>query len=592
MTRRIVATVVPALLMTTLTMSPARAAEDVLGVIPEGALGFAVVNHLGETDAKIQELGKLVQMPVPSPLGMLKLSLSLQKRLDEKGAAALVMMPGEDGSLVPIQILFVPVTDFGQFVGQFNPDDASAKIAEVEVMDSSFLVGSDGGYAVFAEPKHREVLESALASPHRVAEEVAPLKQWLAANDVGVVIMRKAVELISTRGQEELKKVKTMMADMPADMGADMQAAVAVFDVYGEILEAIGDEVQTYAAAARVADDGSVYITDWALMTPGGSAAEALGQVEAPKGNLLAGLPSGPFVIAGAGAISEKIGEALIDFSVGIMKAAPQLYGIDEEQAVEMGKISRDSMRGIRGMGMLMGVGEPDGTLLDGMAAVMKVDDSQEYLTNYQKTIQAMNELAKETEGTVFSGMELEKVQIGDLSALKLTMKIPVAPQAKQMPGYDEMMKTLFGPGGSITAYIAAADEETIVSVYTDAEALRKCVEAVKNPKSGLAADAGVIETAALLPPGAQWVGYWSPQGTVAFASRMMDMFAPDEAMELPEFPDTPPIGFAAKATTGGIRGYMVVPASVIKSIGEYIVEFQKTILARPADLDIEVEPL
>ena len=41
--------------------SAAQAAQSVLEVIPDDALGFAVINRIGQTDAKIKELGELVE---------------------------------------------------------------------------------------------------------------------------------------------------------------------------------------------------------------------------------------------------------------------------------------------------------------------------------------------------------------------------------------------------------------------------------------------------------------------------------------------------------------------------------------------------
>lgn len=50
----------------------------------------------------------------------------------------------------------------------------------------------------------------------------------------------------------------------------------------------------------------------------------------------------------------------------------------------------------------------------------------------------------------------------------------------------------------------------------------------------------------------------------------------PQAVFKLPEFPDTPPIGFAGETTPDGLRTYMVVPAPVVKAIGGYIGEVEK----------------
>lgn len=572
MARRRVVTVVPAVLLAVLATPLTEAAEDVLSVVPEGALGYAVVHRLAETDAKARSLGEQTRLPVPSLLAMLKEKTGVKKGLDENGSAALVVMPAGAGRSEPVQMLVVPVTDYGQFIEQFDPDDASAKIAKVRVMDGTYLVGSDGGYAVFADPEDRDVLEKALAEPNRISPQVAPMQQWLAENDVAVVVTRRGIELLSVKGQQALRDVKEALSAM----GEDVEPAVALFGVYEEILRAAGEEIRLYAAGVRVDQQGAVHVTDWTLVTPGGQADKMISEIQPPQRDLLAGLPAGPFVAAGAGAMPKGLTEALADFSVSVMKAAPKLYGLEDEQAAKLAEISRRSMKGIRGMSMLLGVGKPGESLLSSMVVVLKVDDSDAYLANYRETVKAMNELVKDAETSVLTTTELKDVQVGDVSALKISMKYPVSPQAQEMPGYEEMMKAFFGPEGKIVAYLAAADEHTLVTAYTSKKLLRQCLRAVKRPKTGVSREPGLAETAALLPPGAQWVGYWSPQGTVDFINRIVPAFAPKGQWKLPEFAATPPIGFAAKTTPAGVRTYLIVPPAVVKAVGQYVVEVQK----------------
>ena len=46
-------------------VSAARAAQSVIEVIPDDALGFALVNRVGQTDAKIRDLAEVIGMPLP-----------------------------------------------------------------------------------------------------------------------------------------------------------------------------------------------------------------------------------------------------------------------------------------------------------------------------------------------------------------------------------------------------------------------------------------------------------------------------------------------------------------------------------------------
>ncbi len=103
--------------------SSPQAAENVLSRIPEGACGAAVLKRLFQTDAKIQGLVNQVRIEGASPLSSLKGWLGVQQGLDEQGSALLVLMPVGDRKTPPAAIVFLPVTDYQQFLRALSPHD-------------------------------------------------------------------------------------------------------------------------------------------------------------------------------------------------------------------------------------------------------------------------------------------------------------------------------------------------------------------------------------------------------------------------------------------------------------------------------------
>jgi len=568
----------------------AQAAEDLLSVIPEQSLGFVLVNRLAESDAKIQALCRQMQLPAPSPLNMLKAQAGIKQALDEKGSAAIVVMSGEEAGSPPAAVLFLPVADYPQFIGQLKPEDASAKIVEVRIADQSLLVGNRGGYAVAVKPSNRRVLEQVLDLPKRPAADVVPLGELLADGDLAGAVTRRGVEFLSAKGQAALQQAKKDLAALPDDKKLGMEAAIAVFGVYEKMIKAAGEEINSYAFAARIDDGGNLHVTERVRVTPGGQAAKMLGQVKPPEGNLLAGLPEGPFVFALAGVLPESAGECLMQFSAEIMKAAPGLYGLNGQQVDKLIDISRQSMKRFRGMSMMMGVGQPGDPIYSNFAIVETVDDSKAFLAEYRKTIEVMNELLKDAKNSILGPSKLEEVEVGGTPALELTMKIPTPPTAANVPDFDELMKKLFGPGGEIVVFFAAADDHTIVASYTGKKLLRESLQAAKGTSPGLAGDPELAKTAAMLPSGAQWVGYISPKGTIDFVKRVIPAFTPEGKTppKLPECPETPPIGFAVKTAPDGLRSHTVVPAEVLKALGGLVAELRKQTEIQKAKAEIE----
>jgi len=586
MTRRRNFLVVPLVCLAVMFAAVSQAAEDVLSVVPEGALGFGVVNRLAETDATIQQVAADMQLPVPSLLDQLKEATGIGPGLDKQGSTALVVMPGENDSR-PAVLLYVPVTDYGQFIAALQPGEAEEGLSPVQVMREQFLVGQDGGYAVFAEWRHRSALKAAIASPNRLSKELAPLQDWLADHSGGLVVTRAGVEFISAMVQKGLRQVREHFTEMPPEFRDQMEPAIAVFGVYEQLFVALEKNVQTYAAAVRVDKRGTIHIDERTRLVPGGGLAKMFGSVEKPEGDLLAGLPKGPFFFAVSGAVPEGAMDALMDFSGEMMKAMPKLYGLDEKETEELMKISRDSMKGVRGMAFMIAVGKPDEPVLSSMSSVMKVDDSRAFLAEYRKTIDAMNEMMRGKKDSIFSGIKVKELEVEGVPALELRMKFPVIEETAQMPGFEEMMKMMVGPGNRVVTYVAAADEQTLVSAYGK-RALLRCIKAVKDPEARLSSNPRLAKTAAMLSPEAQWVGYLSPQGTIDFINRFIASLPmpPHEKIQLPEFAPTPPIAFAVKTAPGELVSHTVVPKAVLRAIGDFIIEVKETFGRKSRDLD------
>jgi hypothetical protein len=148
------------------------------------------------------------------------------------------------------------------------------------------------------------------------------------------------------------------------------------------------------------------------------------------------------------------------------------------------------------------------------------------------------------------------------------------------------MLQLIFGPTGKMTAYVAVANETTAVLGYgTTPERVGELIDLVRGGKAGLAGDADLAATAALLPAGAQWVGYVSPRGYLGLVQRIFREVAATMGpggglpFSLPPFPQTPPVGVAVQASAGTLDGTLVVPSAVLKAAGEYLRTVEQAIM-------------
>jgi hypothetical protein len=543
------------------------AGTDLVKLIPEDALGFVVINNLAEADAKLQQTAKRLQVPMAGAQGAIKALAGIEKGFDQKGAVGLAGVPGGDDAPLPTPVLYVPVTDYAAFVGQLGADDPAEPIVEVDFFNKPVAIGHKANYAVIVPTEHQAVLKQVLGPVDSIAPAVKDLKDYLAKQDAAAVITSGGVKFITAAAEKGLNQFKEILR---ANEATAMQADA--MDIYTLFLKAMSDEADRVALGVRLDGDGNLRLSKRVRFNPSGSVAPLLKDARPHQGDLLAGLPAGEYLFALGGITPVEAYEPLMEFSRELLKSQHKLYGIPPEKVDELLELSMDSVTQLKEMSFVLGIGEEDQPLYSNMVGVMRVKNADTYLDEYRKSIEKMAQLAGDDQESVLGGMKVDTVRIDGSEGLKLVMKMPI-PGLEENEEFKALMEKMYGPGATMTAYLAAADKRTVALAYTSAESLQRVLQTVKSGQAGLSADEGITETAKLLPRGAQWVGYWSASGTFAFANRMFAMMKDitGQSLDLPEFPKSPPVGFAAVASPEGLEAEMVVPAKLVDAIGEYV---------------------
>jgi uncharacterized protein (TIGR03067 family) len=552
----------------------ASAAEDILKLVPESAWGFVVVNQPAAADAKLQALARQVQLPLPSPLTLLKQRFNVREGLDENGTMAMVVLPPEGDAPAPSPLLLIPVSDYGKFLQQLKPESTTQQVTKIEILHEPLWVRGIGGYAALSDISHREVLNS-LKPSKEVPAALAAWRQWLSASDVAGVILPAGIKQASVKVQEGVRKVKASLPQ--ADKQA--KAAAVAFDMYAKMFQAAEREVSACGFGLQLDQHNVLRVVGRMSLKPGGEWARLAAEAEPAKENLLQGLPGGPFVLAGGGVMSDAMREAMTKFSVDIIKGMREFYGLSEKQADKMSAISADAMKGSRAMSMVLGVGRSGEPVYSSAITMMRVDDSRAFMASYGRYLKRYSRLIENVQSPILQPIKIEKSTVGDTRGLQMTMKAPQLPSGQQTPHFVEMMETLFGPGGKIVGYVLPADEHRVLMGYVNKGRLQQAIAAIKLGAPGLADDAGVAKTAALLPPDACSIAYVSPRGTIDFVKRIWLKMAPPDArkmeLPLPEFSQTPPLGFAVTKVANGLQTCLVVPAEVLQGVGPYIGKLQ-----------------
>ena len=548
--------------------SVAAVAADVSRVIPDNALGFAVVNRVGDTQGKIAKLADSLQLPEKIKAATTRMNVAALKGVDKDGSFAVAAIVDSETPGAPVAVWFVPTTDYQAAIGQLQPEDAEAKIAKVTMGNNPCVVGKKGAYAVLTAAGDASVLEQVLDSTDSVAASTKRLRRWAARKDAYAVATPGGIKMAQQAILAGLAMGKAKIAEQG---GEQAEMTLRGIELYEELFKAVDGEVAYCAIGVQINEDGDVHILGRSLLAPDGTLAKLSKTAGEAPADSLAGLPQGPFVFAGGGPYPASWAKELTGFYVNMMKMYMGMGAIPEDQAKKFAELTEESMKGLRSMGLMMGTVEPGESLYSNMIATIDTDDAQKYMATYGRVVGEMGEIFKKADNPLMT-FEAEDIEIDGIKALKMSMDMSFMFGEQEMPPEaKKMIETMIGAGGKLDMYAAAADDNTVIITYVSKERLIQTLKAVREGRPQFSEEPNVAKTAGMLLPGAQWTGFWSPEGTLKLAAAVVATVAPDAPIDIPEFPSPAPIGFAVKMSPGVVDTDMVIPADILNAIPEFV---------------------
>jgi hypothetical protein len=570
------------MLATSLGSQPVQAADteaasstsSALELLPDETLAALVVPNLSLLDAKITGLGAPLQTPIPSPLMLGRGMIGLKDGLKEDGCVVIAMvgpLSGDNDYGTPV--ILIPASDYSKLIAQYSPTDQGHGVSLVHIPQSPpLLVASKNSYAVFVHSGDagRKLLDSVLQRPAGVSAAIAPLKTWLAEQDMAAFTTSSGVKVFMDRAGSRLKALGNSQGTASGrQMSATMEQMIPVVE----------KEVSQFGIGLRIDDDHSVRLVSHAQLLSGGELSKALSDIPPPAAMPLAGLPTGSYMFAADG----SMGNALRDWAVKI--AVNNLKATTEQSD---SKISPDdwnkllaaskNMQGGKSVSLVMGVPEADKSIYSRMFAITHVENSQTYLKNYESSMTTYGDILKKLNNPALPTYDVDKSELDGQSVLEVTVDMSgVFNQMQQngAPASAGMGQMLFGNDGKMTTRLMAADANTIVMSW-GAENLKAALEAVKSPNTSLGADVDIKATVDLMPKNAQWRAFISPTGYLEFVRNMMQRIMPQMPFQLPAFPNTPAIGLSAQLAPEAADFELLVSAAVMNGIGTYTQQLQR----------------
>lgn len=553
------------LLLCCFVTAPASAA-DVTRSVPSNAYGYVVVTDASDLDAKIQSLGQRLKLPIPSPMAILAAKPQFAAALNTDGTVLVAFLPSENG-VSPV--VFAPVKDYAALVAQLADVSVSGEISEGTLQGQKVVVAKQQEHAVFAKAVDRAALEAVLAYQGGSGEggSEGSVVQPDGPYDIAVVLTSNGLVKVTELAHGALGEAKRVLKQQ----GGDDNPALAGLEMYDSLFGYAREELNAVTVAMRIEEDRSLKFTKSLWAKPNSKLTPFLKGISGTEQDLLTGLPDIPFVVAMGFSLSDASFRKWMDLSKLMMGSMQQMYKMTPEQLDRMMELSTKYFKDFRGMSFLFGVGHGDDPLYSETVAAMTVGDAEKFIDSYSDYWKEFQELFQEGEASLFSEAKVEEIKLLGKRVLKVKMPIPAMsnPGGQNQAQVDALMGKLFG-SNPMTLYLGAVDEHTVLMSYVSPDLLLKVWDSAR-PVGDLSDEPNLIQTRNRLPDDPVMVGFWSLEGTMEFAERVMGMMPATNGIPVPQLRESPPVGLAVRGQDEKIEFHMLVPIEAMEAVGESV---------------------
>jgi len=564
-------------LLFAIAWTPFVRANDVLHYLPEDSLGFVVVRDLQVFDAKAQKFVELFELPIPAPLTFVQFATGLSDGLDLEGDLLLAVLPGTTQDPTPQPMVLLPIEDYEKFSASVNGDE-SGEVCRVMVAGEEVLIAKQGPYALLMNVEHRETLEVMVTLE---AEEVAvlePLAEWEATNDVTLALMPAGLEMLLELGQQGIEAQRQQFADRLEDpqfeeIAKQMEKNATISKWF---LNMFGEQFVMGAVGLAIDDESNLRLAKRVLVNKDGVLGKTK-QIEIGQKSPLTGFAEQSYVLAGGGPFPKSWGDALAAITRKFMEAIPEAHGLEkleDSKWSELEETYRSMMKGLNYSAMIMLPGEEGDPLFSNFYGIAKVDDAVAYLDAYAKAMESWNEIMLQTTSDIHLNYEITQTTVGDAKACEIVVDVAAAAGGREAPMFNWMLEAMFGEDGKLHQMLVAANKETLVYGMAEQEKLSSVIDNALKGEASLSNTSEVQATMKLMSANAPWKIMISPQGSVQWATRVVNEFLvhlQGNTVEIPEFPPCPPVGISMNLVDSKMEFDMVWSAETLKALAAYI---------------------
>jgi hypothetical protein len=524
----------------------------------------AMTGSLGVDNAELGPVGQLISLPGLNKDGSAAILLSYKARGD---ANAPDKADAGSNPSRPDMIAVLPVADFAGFVKGLGTEEKGKITLKDEFGGRVYYIKDiGGGFAAMAQSA--EELAAFDGKPgNKAAHEKILGKVGSQINDASEAILIANMDLLRPKmeaGLAQMAEQTQAMAQMAGPQGEQLQGQLKMFQAAGE---AFVKDASVGIIGLGLSDTGMSM--DFGAQFKEGTESAKLFAAPGNSAAILSHLPAQPFYFAMAGDLSSAGIKQLFRKAVDMQKA-----GLPKDAKMDDGTLAMivRNIDTLNNFGMVMGASP--GGLMGGLFAnttyFAGTSKPQDFLASQKATIESMNGVALNgiTYKTTYT---TNAVTVEDAKVDQWAMQMQVDPNNPAAMQIQQMQSMMFGMGG-LSGYNAATDSGVVAVMSQNTPLLTAAIKAAKDGK-GLGEDALLKDAQKNLPEGRSFEGYIGVKALLDTASGFMAMMGGGTAYQTPA--QVAPIAMGGTTNDGGLRMKLFVPASTIKTIGDFAKSFE-----------------
>jgi hypothetical protein len=570
--RTIRATVIAVTAMVMVVCTAVRA--NVLEQIPSDALVVIKVNNLQQASQRIsafsQQLGLAQMVPqFADPLGALTDQMEIEQGLRRDGDMAIVIMHPEAAGAdrdddEPAILVILPISDYDQFLQNFEDRQADGDISEVTVGedDEPAFIIRRGQYAALSP--YRAVLEKqadgmqvrGLASRQMDERDIVAYANFEAIRPHALPAIQMGREMFMAQLQQGMQQQDAQFQPI----------AQAMVDNMMNIVERFINETEAGTLGLSFVERG-INTTLMAQFQEGTEFAKAVGQIRNSNESLLRGLPQQQYLMFGGSAQDPEAAEQLLEQIIAPFRQDLQALGEPGQPMLQY----LDAMKRFQSSHRQASFGmiAPRGALgqealiqavniFHGDARAMR-EAQREMFQTQEAMMQLFNPAMAQADTTFTSdarevdGVSLDRFQ----TRFEFQARTPEEAQAAQA------LAMMYGPDG-LNGYSGIVENDRLVTITGGGdELIRSAIQAARAGQEPMAQRVQAV--AGQLPAERAMVMYFSVDVAVQTVLTYARNFGFAVPVQIP--PDLPPIGMTAGSEENALRMDSHVPTQLVQSL-------------------------